>query len=81
MRTVATLSSCCAPPQPACPAHRHRASPSRSEEISQTRLNKMRGVTSHDRIDEELYQDYETEEAKQVRSWLWTGCLTCAPAC
>lgn len=28
----------------------------------------MRGVTSHDRIDEELYQDYETEEAKQVRS-------------
>ncbi|PRW61315.1 DNA topoisomerase 6 subunit B [Chlorella sorokiniana] len=37
------------------------------EEISQTRLNKMRGVTSHDRIDEELYQDYETEDAKQKR--------------
>lgn len=40
----------------------------------------MRGVTSHDRIDEELYQDYETEEAKQVRGWLWTGWLTCAAA-
>jgi hypothetical protein len=26
----------------------------------------MRGVTNHDRIDEELYQDYETEEAKQA---------------
>ncbi len=38
----------------------------RSEEISQARLNKMRGVTSHDRIDEELYQDYETEDAKQA---------------
>lgn len=38
------------------------------EEISQARLNKMRGVTSHDRIDEELYQDYETEDAKQVCS-------------
>ncbi|KAI7846328.1 hypothetical protein COHA_000165 [Chlorella ohadii] len=37
------------------------------EEISQARLNKMRGVTSHDRIDEELYQDYETEDAKQKR--------------
>ncbi|EFN52240.1 hypothetical protein CHLNCDRAFT_26891 [Chlorella variabilis] len=37
------------------------------EEISQHRLNKMRGVTNHDRIDEELYQDYETEGAKQKR--------------
>ena len=27
----------------------------------------MRGVASHDRIDEELYQDYETADAKQAR--------------
>lgn len=36
----------------------------------------MRGVTSHDRIDEELYHDYETEEAKQASAhgcvmWWW----------
>lgn len=37
------------------------------EEISQQRLNRMRGVANHDRIDEELYQDYETEGAKQKR--------------
>lgn len=37
------------------------------EEISQARLNTMRGVKNHDRIDEELYQDYESEEAKAKR--------------
>ncbi|PSC70486.1 DNA topoisomerase 6 subunit B isoform B [Micractinium conductrix] len=37
------------------------------EEISQSRLNRLRGVTNHDRIDEELYQDFETAGAKQKR--------------
>jgi hypothetical protein len=33
----------------------------------------MRGVTNHGRIDEELYQDYETEDAKQVREYTAAG--------
>ncbi|KAI3432870.1 hypothetical protein D9Q98_010453 [Chlorella vulgaris] len=36
-------------------------------EISQQQLNRMRGVTNHDRIDEELYQDFETDGVKQKR--------------
>lgn len=38
----------------------------------------MRGVTSHDRIDEELYQDYETEDAKQASTgggYMLLGCI------
>lgn len=37
-----------------------------SEEISQKRLNSIRGISNHDRLDEELYLDHETDEAKKV---------------
>jgi len=36
------------------------------EEISKARLNRLRGLDNHERIDEELYHDYESEEAKKV---------------
>ena len=39
----------------------------RSEEISKRALNAVRGVEHHERIDEALYQDYESEEARKVR--------------
>lgn len=38
------------------------------EEFSQARLNHLRGVTNHDRIDEELYHDFETEDARAKRN-------------
>lgn len=38
-----------------------------SEEISQARLNTLRGVANHSRIDAKLYQDYETDGAKAKR--------------
>ena len=31
------------------------------------RLNRIRGLDDHDRIDEALYHDFETEDAKKVR--------------
>ncbi|PNW88219.1 hypothetical protein CHLRE_01g019750v5 [Chlamydomonas reinhardtii] len=37
------------------------------EEVSKARLNRIRGVEHHDRLDEQLYQDFETEEAKKKR--------------
>lgn len=37
-----------------------------SEEFSQERLNKLRGVENHARIDAQLYHDFETDDAKQV---------------
>lgn len=37
-----------------------------SEEISQKDLNKIRGIDNHDRLDEELYQDYEDKDTKKV---------------
>ena len=37
------------------------------EEISQARLNTMRGVANVARVDEELYNDYETESARAKR--------------
>eukprot|EP00775_Hariotina_reticulata_P001229 gene1229-1568_t len=37
------------------------------EEISKARLNRLRGLDNHERIDEELYHDYESEEAKKKR--------------
>ena len=51
----------------------HSTSQQCSEEISQHALNRMRGVTNHGRIDEELYQDYETEDAKQVCAYTAVG--------
>jgi hypothetical protein len=36
------------------------------EEVSKARLNRLRGVEHHDRIDEALYQDWESEDAKRV---------------
>ncbi|KAG7673745.1 hypothetical protein Ndes2437B_g01910 [Nannochloris sp. 'desiccata'] len=37
------------------------------EEISQGRLNTLRGVANHSRIDSSLYQDYESQEARTKR--------------
>ena len=37
-----------------------------SEEVSKERLNALRGLTNHQRIDEELYHDFESEEARKV---------------
>ncbi|GBF92117.1 DNA topoisomerase [Raphidocelis subcapitata] len=37
------------------------------EEVSRARLNALRGVEHHDRIDEQLYQDWESEDAKRRR--------------
>jgi len=37
------------------------------EEISQGRLNTLRGVANHSRIDSSLYQDYESKEARTKR--------------
>jgi hypothetical protein len=34
--------------------------------VSKARLNAMRGVEHHDRIDAELYHDYESDEARKV---------------
>jgi hypothetical protein len=36
------------------------------EEISKSRLNRLRGLDNHERIDEELYADFETDDAKKV---------------
>ena len=36
------------------------------EEISQKRMNSIRGIDNHERLDEELYQDFETDEARKV---------------
>ncbi|KAL6764853.1 topoisomerase VI B subunit, transducer-domain-containing protein [Haematococcus lacustris] len=37
------------------------------EEVSKARLNRIRGVDHQDRLDEALYQDYETEEQRKKR--------------
>ncbi len=37
-----------------------------SEEVTQRQLNKIRDVVNHERLDEELYHDHETEEARKV---------------
>ena len=51
-----------------------------SEEVSKARLNRMRGVEHHDRIDEELYNDYESEEAKRVRRTFYSARMhACMP--
>ena len=34
------------------------------EEVSQSRLNRIRGIQNLDRLDESLYQDFETDEAR-----------------
>ena len=36
------------------------------EEISQKRMNSIRGIDNHERLDEELYHDFETDEARKV---------------
>ncbi len=47
----------------------------RSEEVSKGRLNKIRGVEQHDRLDAELYQDFETDGQRKVSDH---GCgMTC----
>jgi hypothetical protein len=36
------------------------------EEISQARLNTIRGIENLDRLDESLYQDFETDDMRKV---------------
>jgi hypothetical protein len=36
------------------------------EEVSQKRLNSIRGIENLARLDESLYQDFETEEVRKV---------------
>lgn len=49
--------SCCLPFKPVCC----------SEEVSRARLNTLRGLGDHARVDEQLYHDYESEDARKVR--------------
>lgn len=37
-----------------------------SEEISKARLDKIRGVERHDRLDAELFNDFESEDQRKV---------------
>ncbi|GLI61276.1 hypothetical protein VaNZ11_003597, partial [Volvox africanus] len=37
------------------------------EEVSKARLNRIRGVEEHGRLDEQLYQDFESEDARKKR--------------
>eukprot|EP00879_Flechtneria_rotunda_P026072 GHRR01027752.1.p1 GENE.GHRR01027752.1~~GHRR01027752.1.p1 ORF type:complete len:169 (+),score=73.57 GHRR01027752.1:238-744(+) len=37
------------------------------EEISKAHLNQLRGLDNHERVDEELYNDFENEDAKKKR--------------
>ncbi|DBB08030.1 TPA: DNA topoisomerase 6 subunit B [Trebouxia sp. C0006] len=37
------------------------------EEISQKRMNSIRGIDNHERLDEELYHDFETDDARKKR--------------
>lgn len=32
-------------------------------------MNSIRGIDNHERLDEELYQDFETDEARKVSCW------------
>ena len=41
-----------------------------SDEICQKRMNSIRGIDNHERLDEELYQDFETDEARKVLLFL-----------
>ena len=34
--------------------------------MSQKALNKIRGIDNHERLDEELYHDFEDDDAKKV---------------
>jgi hypothetical protein len=36
------------------------------EEVSRARLNEIRGLEHQERLDEQLYHDYETEDQKRV---------------
>lgn len=55
------------------------------EEISQSRLNAIRGVANVARLDEELYHDFETEDQKKVCGWeegrgrVCFACVLCRP--
>lgn len=46
-----------------------------SEEISQERLNKLRGVANVKRVDQTLYGDYESEDARKVCRCCWEALL------
>jgi len=51
--------------------------------MSQRRLNDIRGVENHERLDEELYQDFETEADRKVwrgQTRRWHPCSRCREA-
>jgi hypothetical protein len=50
-----------------------------SEEVSKNALNRIRGVESQDRVDEELYHDFETEAARKVRRAGQAGAVPAGP--
>ncbi len=69
--TMYAYRCCCQSQVPACyPLSVLRtvvtAAPRFREEMSQRRLNDIRGVENHERLDEELYQDFETEADRKV---------------
>lgn len=37
-----------------------------SEEIGRSKFNSMIGLADHERVDEELYDDFETAKAREV---------------
>ena len=47
------------------------------DEISQNRLNRIRGIQNLDRLDESLYHDFESDEARKVRAPLPGALLLC----
>lgn len=38
-----------------------------SEEIGRNKFNSMIGLANHERVDEELYDDFESAKAREVR--------------
>lgn len=41
-----------------------------SEEIEKSKFNSMIGLVHRERVDEELYDDYESTKAREVCAWL-----------
>lgn len=41
-----------------------------SEEIGRSKYNSMIGLAHHERVDEALYDDFETAKAREVSAWI-----------
>ena len=56
----------------------------RSQELSLSTLNALRGIENTDRIDAALYQDFETEAQKKARDGVgerWPVCTRALRQC